>query len=71
MVDCAPNPENCGGTGGCRGSTNELAMDYIAKSGGMVLESSYPYRARDQTCQDAGMPRAVLIDDYHVIPLND
>lgn len=59
MVDCAPNPENCGGTGGCQGSTNELAMDYIAKSGGMVLEADYPYRARNQDCADAGMARAV------------
>lgn len=43
FVDCAPNPNHCGGTGGCEGSTAELAMQYLAGSKGQCLESDYTY----------------------------
>jgi cathepsin L len=42
LVSCAPNPNECGGTGGCMGSTGELAFDYVAKHG-IVSEWSYGY----------------------------
>jgi len=29
MTSCAPNPDQCGGTGGCLGSIPELAFDYV------------------------------------------
>lgn len=29
LVDCAPNPERCGGTGGCQGSIVELALKLV------------------------------------------
>jgi len=41
MAMCAPNPDECGGTGGCEGSTSELGFDYIAKSAGMFQEYQY------------------------------
>ena len=28
LVSCSPNPQHCGGTGGCDGSTQELAFTY-------------------------------------------
>ena len=28
LVSCSPNPKHCGGTGGCDGSTQELAFQY-------------------------------------------
>ena len=28
LVSCSPNPNDCGGTGGCDGSTQELALTY-------------------------------------------
>ena len=28
LVACAPNPNDCGGVGGCDGSVPELAFDY-------------------------------------------
>jgi hypothetical protein len=31
------------GTGGCNGATQELAFGYVESSGGISLESSYPY----------------------------
>merc|ERR1719232_2287972 len=33
LVDCVANPRQCGGQGGCRGATAELAFDYVKKHG--------------------------------------
>jgi len=43
MTSCTPNPEHCGGTGGCMGATAELAFEYVktGPSGGITLESEY------------------------------
>jgi cathepsin L len=30
---CSPNPDNCGGSGGCYGATSEIAFDYLVESG--------------------------------------
>merc|ERR1719321_98370 len=32
MVECIANPQECGGQGGCKGATMELAMDYVFKN---------------------------------------
>ena len=42
-TSCTPNPNSCGGTGGCHGATAELAFDYIANAGGIVQEYSFGY----------------------------
>jgi len=42
LVSCAPNPNACGGTGGCDGSTAELAYDYL-KGVGITTEWAYPW----------------------------
>lgn len=49
LVDCAPNPNECGGSGGCEGSTQWLGFNYT-KTAGFALESDYPYKAHDQSC---------------------
>lgn len=41
---CTPNPNHCGGTGGCGGATSELAFDYVAGAG-MVQEYQLGYQA--------------------------
>jgi cathepsin L len=51
IVDCTPNPNDCGGTGGCGGGTPELAMAQIMQTGGLTSEADYPYVGEDQTCQ--------------------
>jgi len=33
LISCVPNPQECGGQGGCRGATIELAYDYIIRNG--------------------------------------
>jgi cathepsin L len=43
LVDCVPNPQHCGGTGGCDGATGELAFAFMQKHG-IPLESDLPYR---------------------------
>jgi cathepsin L len=70
LVDCTPNPHKCGGTGGCEGAVQELGFDYVAKSGGIALQTSYPYKASDQTCNDT-VSRAATIDSFVKLPEND
>jgi len=45
MAFCAPNPDKCGGTGGCSGSTAEIAFDYVTGSNGMLEEFQWGYGA--------------------------
>merc|ERR1719348_2001985 len=33
LVDCARNPKGCGGAGGCKGATYDVAYDYMALHG--------------------------------------
>lgn len=48
IVSCAPNPNDCGGTGGCEGSVQWLGFNYT--EGGVVLDKDYPYKAQTGTC---------------------
>jgi cathepsin L len=50
VVSCAPNPNDCGGTGGCEGSTQWLGFNYT-EGAGIVADSDYPYTARTGTCE--------------------
>ena len=45
FVDCIPNPNSCGGTGGCSGSTEEYGFAW-AMIYGQALDSTYNYTAR-------------------------
>jgi cathepsin L len=44
LVSCVPNPHRCGGTGGCGGSTPELAYEYVSQNG-MVDEWQFSYQS--------------------------
>jgi len=62
---CSPNPQSCGGTGGCQGATAEIAFDYVAKSAGLYQEYQYPYLSytgKDAECNAAlgGRPKATI-----------
>jgi len=50
LVNCVPNPQECGGTGGCQGATVELAMTYVERMG-LETDESNPYTASDMTCR--------------------
>jgi cathepsin L len=43
LVTCAPNPNHCGGTGGCMGSTAELAYEFVSSGRGIVTEWQWGY----------------------------
>lgn len=49
IVACAPNPQQCGGTGGCGGSTSELAYDYVIQAG-LTTDKKMPYDQTDGGC---------------------
>jgi len=53
MVSCTPNPRHCGGDGGCKGATAELAMDWVLHNG-IAEESEVPYTATDGVCTVTG-----------------
>jgi len=56
IVECTPNPRHCGGDGGCKGATAELAFDWVLKNG-LADASQIPYKGRDGTCT-MGSPTA-------------
>lgn len=49
LVDCVPNPQHCGGGGGCSGATGELAYSFM-RDYGIPLESDLPYEGATGTC---------------------
>jgi len=53
LVECTPNPRHCGGDGGCKGATAELAMDWVMKNG-LAEASEVPYTASDGACTAGG-----------------
>lgn len=68
-VNCVKNPYQCGGTGGCKGATVEVAYNYT-KQYGLPLESQVPYAGSDQVCNPSIQPAATL-DGYTDLPKND
>eukprot|EP01033_Poteriospumella_lacustris_P013369 gene13369-9573_t len=72
---CSPNPNNCGGSGGCNGATAEIAFDYVAKSDGLFEEFQYSYLAyygENSACNipDRAHPVAT-IEDFVKLPENN
>ncbi len=72
---CAPNPDHCGGTGGCAGATAEIAFEYVSNSEGILQEYQYPYTsyyADEYKCQvnDLAAPVAT-INGYVQLPANN
>jgi cathepsin L len=84
LVSCAPNKQHCGGSGGCTGSTAELAFDLV-RDHGMVQEWAFGYQdgdggdvrctlsERTGTKNEMEMFRdsVVSIIDYAVLPSNN
>uniref|UniRef100_A0A7S0Q0C6 Peptidase C1A papain C-terminal domain-containing protein n=1 Tax=Coccolithus braarudii TaxID=221442 RepID=A0A7S0Q0C6_9EUKA len=68
LVNCAPNPADCGGTGGCEGSIPELAFNYTSQMG-IALESDLPYTAHDEQC-DESVKKAVKVSGYVKLAAN-
>jgi cathepsin L len=75
LVSCTKNERHCGGSGGCGGATAELALEYAAGAGGMVMEQNYQYTSMfgDSGICDMEKTRSptVLIGGYTSVPQND
>jgi len=74
-LDCTPNPDQCGGTGGCGGGTAELAFARIMQLGGLATEWTYPYASysgSNQKCRfdPSFTPPFANISAYYTLPQN-
>jgi len=76
VTSCSPNPLNCGGVGGCRGSIAQLGFGYLQLFG-HTTEESWPYTSGSTTetgdCtfdMEATAP-AVTLAGYDTLPPND
>lgn len=70
ILDCTPNPNGCGGTGGCEGGTVELAYARIIVMGGLSTEASYPYQGIDESCESSQLAPLAKISSYVNLPSN-
>jgi cathepsin L len=73
IVSCAPNPDHCGGTGGCKGSTQPLAFNYTAGAG-ITLASDYPYTSSigiTGKCKEEKIKPVAQNDGVDVLETND
>lgn len=75
LVDCTPNPQECGGSGGCSGATIQLAFNYTIAANGIDGAADYPYVSGDsgkETACDAPNKSAWGgISGYVNLPKND
>mmetsp|Transcript_66189 Transcript_66189/g.158312 ORF Transcript_66189/g.158312 Transcript_66189/m.158312 type:complete len:420 (+) Transcript_66189:88-1347(+) len=70
LIDCVPNPQHCGGSGGCDGATGELAYSYM-RDHGIPLESDMPYHARTESCSLAATSsKRVHVSGWTALPSN-
>jgi len=67
VVSCTPNPQHCGGTGGCNGATAELGFQYIIDKG-LADEASWPYKGVTGTCTEK--KKAANITGFVKLPEN-
>jgi len=75
ILDCTPNPQHCGGTGGCDGGTAELAWDRISAMGGLSSEWTYPYQSYLGTAYQCRFstfgPAVANVTQYINLPPNE
>jgi len=76
VTSCTPNPLQCGGSGGCMGSIENLGFNYLQLFG-QVKEEDWPYvsgvTSNDEDCiyDLANLTPAVGLTGYNTLPLND
>jgi cathepsin L len=70
IVSCSPNPQHCGGTGGCDGSTQPLAFKYT-ETAGITTEADYPYKGQTGTCDTSKIKPVGFNDGYAELTTNN
>jgi len=74
ILDCTPNPQQCGGTGGCGGGTAELAWAQINQMGGLSSEWTYPYISYYGTnyqCKNNQIAAVAKVAKFVNLPVNE
>jgi len=75
LVDCVPNPQHCGGSGGCDGATGELAYSFM-RDHGIPLEQDLPYNAQTGQCAPSALSGVypansrVRVSGWNALPSN-
>eukprot|EP01061_Rhynchopus_euleeides_P009264 TRINITY_DN183_c0_g1_i1.p2 TRINITY_DN183_c0_g1~~TRINITY_DN183_c0_g1_i1.p2 ORF type:complete len:365 (+),score=154.43 TRINITY_DN183_c0_g1_i1:64-1158(+) len=73
IVSCMANPQECGGTGGCKGATQGLAFNYT-KQVGLSLEEDYPYTSSTGitwSCKENKIKPAVTVSGFVELQTNN
>ena len=70
ILACTPNPNQCGGTGGCSGATQELAFAYI-QTAGITTEAQWPYTMQSGTCDWTGKTPVANVTGWAELPVNN
>jgi len=73
ILDCTPNPNQCGGTGGCQGGTVELAYARLIQMGGLSTEWTYPYTSYfgdNYHCNNSRVNPVAVLSNYSDLPSN-
>lgn len=64
ITSCTPNPLQCGGSGGCKGSIPQLGFVYTQLFG-LTKEEDYPYTSGTVSTQDSPA-KAPLSSNFHM-----
>mmetsp|Transcript_94934 Transcript_94934/g.274533 ORF Transcript_94934/g.274533 Transcript_94934/m.274533 type:complete len:445 (+) Transcript_94934:70-1404(+) len=74
LASCMPNPEKCGGSGGCQGATAQLAYDYTAKHG-ITTIWKWPYlsgqHGENGECDAERRPPVAFVTGFSQLVQND
>ena len=73
ITSCTPNPQECGGTGGCAGAIAELAFDYV-KGKALQQEWTMPYTSYfgdSGSCPATISNQVVNVSGYTKVAHND
>jgi len=69
VLECTPNPDACGGTGGCNGATVELGMAWVLEHG-LATDDEVPYLGEDSRCSIGNAKASESKDDFKVLDQN-
>lgn len=65
------NVMDCSSKAACSGGSMAAAFAWVEKNGGVCNESSYPYKARDEACHEAGCEKIAPLNSAHGVAAND
>lgn len=75
LTSCVYDPKHCGGTGGCSGSTELKAYEYLMGVKGLTTEEAYPYTSGNgdsgQCIFKDNMPIAARVFGATLLPANN